>query len=876
MRKTVIIAMTALVALTGCNHLEETDMEEYYKEKDAQAILENGLRYFGSIDPNQDWNGTRTAAIEVTADAPLRDIAKVQILTESPYLNSTPTILAEAEVQKGETVQLNIEIPKVYQRLIAACVDADGHYYVKGFNVNETSISFQSSSMTRSMPRRAATTFPDASKLKLEGTNAEWSYNALRTQTANKIAATGNDAQKSWLTKYNIHLWQNSQWEEERLWKPTNTNTGTEWSVVNNTILRVIDNISDEERQTLEDIFNQNLLRKDAKGQRIDNLATIRESEAVKLYNNHLTSDGQTPICIVPVQAASSELSSCHLYYYYYNPNEIPSGMDEATYVKTLPKYKAIQCWHTMSAAGISNQGSEAFFKKHEYLLPYYGEPSRLKGQTSTTAGTYTTDGKLYRFRNGQQVNGQDYYMTFLPDNQFNKMATKYDDNAALVADQLWQIFTDKDGYSILYNAGYQQFLVWDGNWDTRYSIDPDIVKNNRYYFDGENHIWRWNKKDKQGLGSNLTTSSNPYGVFTDKNTSIGVRLNWYLEEYTGNKATAQSAATFEKLPTVTASSTVIPQGYRIGFMLRKLKGSQSWKSNGIVTANNNGCCYGFGGLNKEINNFPGHFGSSKSRYSMEDDDPRVAYFEANGKVYLAFEDGADAQFSDMIIEVSGYDTNVVEPSEISGATATTMAMNCGINCTYVNMTQEIPNAAYTMCFEDRPTTSDYDLNDVVLRCTRVNKTTLSLALVAAGGDDDVIIRGADGWELNNKEVHDIFMAQEKGDDGHRFVNTVIGGTRREVQARYVTVPESMTIPQYLKGIYIENVATGRKIRLAQQGEYPYAIIVPQDFQYPQEFMPITGAYQEFLNWAQDAVQSEDWYLLEEADKVFPSLFKQW
>ena len=879
MRKTVIIAMTALVALTGCNHMEETDMEEYYKEKDAQAILENGLRYFGSIDPNQDWNGTRTAAIEVTADAPLLDVTKVQILTESPIFSTTSTVLAESEATKGETVRLNIEVPNIQQRLIAACVDAEGHYYVKSFDVNATHINFIESPQTRSALRRAAASFPDASKLKMELSNSEPSYNALRTRIANMAAASGDATSMNWLSNKNLAVWQGAKWEEERLWKPTNTSTGTEWTVVNNTVLREISAITDDEKATLEAIFNQNLFRTETGQQwnRADNLSRIRESDVVKLYNNHLTSDGQTPITITPVQTASSEIANCHLYYYYYDPSAIPSGMTEDEYIKTLPKFKAVQCWHTMSAAGITNKGSETFFKKHEYLLPYYGAPSDFSTQTVSTAGTYTTDGKLYRIRNGYQRNGEDYYMTFILTSQYDKLATRYDDNATNVADQLWQVFTDQEGKKALYNVGAKQFLIWDGSWDTRYSSEVKQVSDNRYVFDDNNHIWRHNNNQKKGLG----TDTGKLAILTDKNTSIGDRLDWYFEVYTGTKATAQNAVAMEQHITQKVSPNItIPAGYRIGFVLRKMKGDQTWKQNGIVVANNNGCCYSFGKLNKEINNFPGHFGSGKTYFTMEDDDPRVAYFTANGKTYLCFEDGSDAQYSDMIIEVGGYDTTVVDAATIAATTGATSAgaqsMSCGINCTYLNMTQEIPNAAYTMCFEDRPTTSDYDLNDVVLRCTRVNKTTLSLALVAAGGDDDVIIRGADGWELNNKEVHDIFMAQEKGDDGHRFVNTVIGGTRREVQARYVTVPESMTIPQYLKGIYIENVATGRKIRLAQQGEYPYAIIVPQDFQYPQEFMPITGAYQEFLNWAQDAVQSEDWYLLEEADKVFPSLFKQW
>lgn len=37
----------------------------------------------------------------------------------------------------------------------------------------------------------------------------------------------------------------------------------------------------------------------------------------------------------------------------------------------------------------------------------------------------------------------------------------------------------------------------------------------------------------------------------------------------------------------------------------------------------------------------------------------------------------------------------------------------------------------------------------------------------------------------------------------------------------------------------------------------------------------ITQAYKNFVQWAQNVNASGDWYLFEESDKVFPSLFKK-
>lgn len=296
-------------------------------------------------------------------------------------------------------------------------------------------------------------------------------------------------------------------------------------------------------------------------------------------------------------------------------------------------------------------------------------------------------------------------------------------------------------------------------------------------------------------------------------------------------------------------ASAIFPAGYKIGFLNQKY-------SNDSYTSTTSGCVYGNGLLNYEVNHF-GQFLSAMDKSKggkidggMDFTDPRIAMFTANNKTYMCFEEGSDCNFSDMVIEIcGGFDEK--------------------------NETPEPEAEAYTMCFEDRPNQADYDLNDVVIRCIRKSKTQLLLSLVACGGNDDVMIQGAAGWAHNGKEVHAIFNASGAGKDGNRFINTKIGGTRLDPVSAIVTVAEGVTIPQYLKGIYIENKTTGKTIKLAQKGEPPFAIIVPQEFSYPQELQYITAAYKNFVQWAQNVNASEDWYLFEESDKIFPSLFKK-
>lgn len=296
-------------------------------------------------------------------------------------------------------------------------------------------------------------------------------------------------------------------------------------------------------------------------------------------------------------------------------------------------------------------------------------------------------------------------------------------------------------------------------------------------------------------------------------------------------------------------ASAIFPKGYKVGFLNLKTVNVGPYN----ITNKDYGCTYGDGRLNYEIN----HYGSFKSAMDkslgglfeggMNWTDPRIAIFTANGKTYMCFEEGSDCNFSDMVIQIGG-----------------------GLNI--IDETPEPEAEIYTMCFEDRPATADYDLNDVVLRCTRVNNTTLKLTLVATGANDEVVIHGAGNWAYNDKEVHEVFGYT--GTEERPFINTERGGTTKNVVSADVTVSEGVTIPDFLKTISIENKTTGKVVKIAQAGEPPFAVIVPGDFDYPLEHIAITNAYSKFVNWAQDMNVDKDWYIYPDEGKVYPNLSK--
>ncbi len=856
MRKLLLISLVAS-AFVSCSHdfgtygsqidpstLKDKDPNEVTKE-DIQANVAN---IFGAIDPEQDWNMVTSGSVNVTADANLPGITKVQILTESPFFNNDAKVLCEADAKSGETVTLAFEAPIANKRLIAACVNSEGVYHIQGFDIGQTSVNFSSRAATRAATRGDAG-YPSPSGIKVEFKNSTLSFNAARTILADEAAAGSDSELKQWVKDQEIAQWHDKGWENDRLWKATkNDNIGNSWIVDDKgTIYRQVGDFSEAERKNLEDIFNTSLIRNSHR----DNLDLIRSSEILSLYNNHLISNG-TPITVTPVQLASTEIDKCYIYYYYYNPEDIPATVSEEDYVKSLPKFLAINCagarWGAQQIGKSTNSSRTDFFRVREYLLPYYGDNlTEMMGET--VMKNYKTDGKVYRFRNGQQWNGSDYYLSYFEsktnDDGRARLALFADNGETDYKNQLWQIFTDEGtGLSYLYNIGLKRFLLHQEatvkDYLTSFSTS-DVLAGDEIplVLDIQNNCIRRTNSTTLGLGTDLDNSSKAARLCVSSDKEVNKAVGkWYMEECTDKsgltlKTEIKRAAT----NSVTAVSNSIPAGYKVGFMIRKAMGGENVADRNVVAKNNNGCCYGFGSLNKELNNFKDHFSSAVKKYSMKIDDPRILMFSANDKTYLAFEEGADCQYSDAIIEVTQGINIVDEPVH--------------------NIEAEV----YTVCFEDRPI-ADYDMNDIVLKARR-NGNKVILQLVACGAYDDLYIRGLNGKKFSHdQEVHALFGAA-KG----TFVNTT-GKMDYAIQDEEFEIGANTSLMDFLKQIYIYDGTTEKEIRIPAKGEGPHAVIIPYDFKYPLEKQRITDAYKLFSNWSGDRFADNKWYTQPDETKV--------
>ena len=455
----------------------------------------------------------------------------------------------------------------------------------------------------------------------------------------------------------------------------------------------------------------------------------------------------------------------------------------------------------------------------------------------------YKTDGKVYRFRNGQKWQGNYYYLSYFENNnpQGRARVTLYADKGETdYKNQLWQIFTDEGtGLSYLFNIGLQSFLLHQEattkDYLTSFSAS-DILAGNEIplVIDVQNNCIRRTNSSTQGLGTDLNNTNKAKNLYVSSDKDVTQDIGkWYMEECTDKSGLAlkteiKRAAT----NSVTAVSNTIPSGYKVGFMIRKTSNGSDVHNLEHVKGINNGCSYGFGSMNKTLNQF-GDFSKAVSRYSMKIDDPRVLMFSANNKTYLAFEEGCDCQYSDVIIEITqGTNEPITDP-------ITTIEQEC-----------------YTVCVEDRPI-ADYDMNDVILWAERVegHKDQIIVTLVACGAYDELFIHGLNGQILNEKtEIHEIL-----GGKSGTFINTN-GKHDYEYKSEIFTVGTNTSIIEFLKDIYIYDKTIDHTIRFSVKGEDPHAIVVPCKFEYPTEKVNIKDAYPLFLNWAQNAKSDNGWY----------------
>lgn len=270
--------------------------------------------------------------------------------------------------------------------------------------------------------------------------------------------------------------------------------------------------------------------------------------------------------------------------------------------------------------------------------------------------------------------------------------------------------------------------------------------------------------------------------------------------------------------------SYTFPSDYKLGFMIRAIDKDNNKKKSGEM--------YCDGRLNKQINKW-GHYATGH----YADDDPRMAWFWANNRSYLCCETGSDRDLNDIVFEVLG---GLVVPPPPT-----------------------VDKNKYTFCFEDTPK-GDYDLNDVVIRGSRIDETHVQWELVACGAHDELYIKNINGAIINdNAEIHQLFGKTTT----KTFVNTEAPEPETPFVIDIVEVDKEFSFLNAETQPYLYDKTTDVTVPVALAGQDPHAIMVPYNFHYALEKIRINRAYSKFNSWAAGAYMTDgeetgkEWYL---------------
>lgn len=300
----------------------------------------------------------------------------------------------------------------------------------------------------------------------------------------------------------------------------------------------------------------------------------------------------------------------------------------------------------------------------------------------------------------------------------------------------------------------------------------------------------------------------------------------------TGNDLTPATANT--------PCSFFFPKGYKIGFMI---KANTDFDNKDKRSDAKKGELYGDGRLNNNINCWEkGNFKSSGFNTPDKANFPRLYWLTYEGKNFMAWESGTDCDFNDIFIEVEGGKVIPDKPTP--------------------------DPEVYTYCFEDTQN-GDYDLNDVVIKASRIDETTVEYKIVACGAYDELSVMGINEDPiLDGAEVHALFGVN----DSKTFINTD-SYTNTNYPTCRKTVEEEFSFAETSTHPYIKDLTTGNTVSMAKAGQGPHGIMIPNNFYYPREKVRIDKAYSEFDTWGKNEVLSFKWYL---AEKAKPGTVWKW
>lgn len=182
--------------------------------------------------------------------------------------------------------------------------------------------------------------------------------------------------------------------------------------------------------------------------------------------------------------------------------------------------------------------------------------------------------------------------------------------------------------------------------------------------------------------------------------------------------------------------------------------------------------------------------------------------------------------------------------------------------------------STYIYAFEDMSIDGgDYDMNDVVLKCTKLENNQISIELLAAGATKKVYAFFRDTRTNTTQnlfgEVHEALL----GYANNEIINTGVDINEVSTKEVIIDVAEGFLFSEH-GDIYISD-NQNRQAHIPaftegfQSGDAPYAICVPTSWKYPKEWVNIMIAYPDFRLWAEGDDSYANWYTNPISSKIY-------
>lgn len=330
MKKKYYLLAFGMLLLVGCT--KNTDM--YDPSLVEQRATEHANDVFGvTFDANHTWSTTTTGEVTINAGS---DISRVQVLVsiaetdEDGEVYSSMKVLNEAETNGQASIKLCYDAPANNQGLYVAFISEKGYSVQK---VSGSTVSYKKANRSNRRALSQQYVYPDESTLVID--NIVESYANTR----------------GWIN--DEMLYQMADYQSKKM--------------------DAVDYDSE-----FKEVFNKMVFSYFVN--KAKNLPLVKSSG---LYNEKVYpfTTGKEPIIVSPVYKRDGspnygyEIYNSELYYYYFKDEDLANQADPIAYLKSLPKYKAIQFSDSYALTDENVTG-----KHGAYALVFWGDETPQKG----------------------------------------------------------------------------------------------------------------------------------------------------------------------------------------------------------------------------------------------------------------------------------------------------------------------------------------------------------------------------------------------------------------------------------------------------------------------------------------------------------------